>query len=106
MSADIAWNYPQPRNAHCKVTPLIPAMKKASRPSGSAPAVADSRELVPRRTRRNMAAGAMSPIPWERKMIAVLAIDEVGSESLEAETTERAKEKPSQVAMQTRKNPE
>ena len=39
-------------------------------------------------------------------MIAVLAIDEVGSESLEAETTERAKEKPSQVAMQTRKNPE
>lgn len=53
-----------------------------------------------------MAAGAMSPIPWERKMIAVLAIDEVGSESLEAETTERAKEKPSQVAMQTRKNPE
>ena len=53
-----------------------------------------------------MAAGAINPIPWERKMIAVLARGEFGSESLEAETTERAKEKPSQVAMQTRKKPE
>lgn len=46
----------------------------------------------------------MSPIPCETNTIAVLARDGVGSESLKATTTERTKEKPSQVTMQTWKN--
>ena len=60
-------------------------MKKASRPSSSAPTVADSRRRLPRRIPHDMAASAMSPIPWERKTIAVLAREGVGSESLKAD---------------------